>query len=172
MYNKKPSVHEANRLELLVDYLDISDALITASSELSALHAAKLVKLNRHSDNASAWNAATDDSAPWIQFDMEQEVTVWGVVVEPTLRATANASAGQGVTLLSVAKSDDGVKWSDISGVLNTDYSVNHTSTSWFEEAVTARYWRIQLLAWETEPSLRADLIGQPRGNNSWLCYN
>ena len=156
---------------MLVDYLDISNALITASSERSALHAAKLVRLNRYSDNTSAWTAATDDPAPWVQFDMEQEVTVWGVIVKPRQRLTGRPSGAQGVALLSVVNSADGVEWRDISGVMSTDYSVNHTSTSWFEEAVTARYWRIQLLAWNIEPSMRADVIGQPKGNNSWLCY-
>ena len=169
-------VQLANRLEMLVDYLDISNALITASSRRSAIYAADQVRMNRYAEYANAWTAAAADPAPWVQFDMEQEVTVWGVVVQPTKHFTWGAffwdvvvHTSEGVTLFNVVHSNDRVNWFDKSGILTADYSVSHISTSWFEEVVTARYWRIRLLAWKTTPSMRADLIGRLKGNKRWF---
>ena len=71
-------------LEHLVAYLQISDRLITASSEgWEANHEAHRVRMDRYFDFACAWSATRDDRNPWVQFDMEQDVTVWGVVVKP-----------------------------------------------------------------------------------------
>ena len=146
-----------------MEYLKIRDALITASSERNANHAAKRVKTYDYFDHACAWAAAADDRAPWVQFDMEQTVTVWGVLVRPRCD---EPYTDQRVTTLQVAMSERGMKWNDVSGVISTNYSVEQESISWFDEAFTARYWKIQLLSWVIQPSMKADLIGQPKGNH------
>ena len=145
----------------MLDYLDISDTLITASSERNVNHAAKRVRLNSYNNFACAWSPASEDPAPWVQFDMEQEVTVSGVVVKPRCDEPYTR---QRVTSFKVAKSDDGVLWQDASGVIPTDYRVNQNSVSWLDVDTTARYWRIKPLTWHIQLSMKADLIGQPKG--------
>ena len=149
------------RLKLLVEYLEISDALITASSELSFNHAANRVRLNCYLDYACAWSPAADDPKPWVQFDMEQDVTVWGVVVKPRCD---HPYTNQRVTLLKVFRSDDEVLWQDASGVISANYSFYHDSTIWLDEATSARYWKIEALAWKVQLSMKADLIGLSKG--------
>ena len=46
---------------------------------------------------------------------------------------------------------------------ITTNYSVKEESISWFDEAASAQYWRIKLLSWEIQPSMKADLIGRPK---------
>ena len=96
-----------------------------------------------------------------MQFDMEQEVTVWGVAVKPRCDEPHNH---EGVISLRVVRSHDEIKWHDASDVIHANYVLNHTSNSWFEEAASARYWRIQVLTWQSRPSMKADLIGLPKG--------
>ena len=153
-----------------MDYLNISDASITASSERNANHAAKRVRINRYLDYACAWAAAPDDYRPWIQFDMEQKVTVWGVVVNPRCD---EPYTNQRVTVLTVAVSEDIVRWTDVSDVQTLVYlnSFRYNSTSWFDDAVTARYWRIYILDWENQASMKADLIGLPIGKPWYLLW-
>ena len=143
--------------------LDISDASITASSEWGTYHEAERVRLNRYFGPACAWAAGRFDVTPWVQFDMEQDVTVWGVVMKP------RCDTNQRVTSFQVSSSVRGTRWCDVSGRITPDYSVNETSTSWLDEPVTARYWRIKVLAFLNHPSMKADLIGQPKGKRKRL---
>ena len=103
-------------LHYLVKYLDVSDASITASSELNADHTAKRVKTYRYFDHACAWTADRDDPAPWVQFDMKQEVTVRGILV---MARCDDPYKTERVTTLQVAMSEDGVKWNDVSDIHN-----------------------------------------------------
>ena len=145
-----------------MDYLDISDSSITASSASNVNHSAKRVRFGSSFDCASAWAAAVDDRVPWVQFDMEQKVTVWGVAV----KAQCNEpSTNQGVTSLKVATSKDRRKWSPVSWLITANYSVGNLSVSWFNKAATAQNWRIEVLSWQHQPTMKADLIGQPKGN-------
>ena len=154
-------------MKTLVKYLDISDTSITASSERNVQHAAKRVRVDRYLDYACAWAAAPNDRKVWIQFDMEQDVTVWGVLWKPRCD---EPYTDQRVTSLKVVMSNDRVRWHDVSEVITPNYSVDNISTSWFDEAATAQYWRIQVLAWHIQPSLKADLLGHPTGKH-WLRY-
>ena len=146
---------DLSHLENLAVSLDISDSSITASSEWGTYHEAERVRLNRYFGLACAWAAGGNDRAPWVQFDMEQDVTVWGVVMKP------RCDADQRVTFFQVSSSEDGTRWCDVSERITPDYSVDRTSTSWFDEPVTARYWRIKVLAFLNHPSMKADLIGE-----------
>ena len=143
-----------------MNYLDISDASITASSERNANHSAKQVRMNLYIDDM--WSAHPRDRAPWVQFDMEQEVTVWGVTVKP--RYDGDGPTNQGVTKLQVAMSKERLKWRDVSEVITISHSAEQISIVRFDESATAQYWIIKVLAWKNEASMKADLIGQPAG--------
>ena len=146
----------------LVDYLDLDDASITASSERNVNHAAKRVRINRYLDNACAWAAAGTDNTPWVQFDMEQEVTAWGLLVK---LPCGEPQTSYRVTALKVTMSQDGVRWNDVSGTLTMSYTSHQESTSWFDEPATSRNWKLQVIHWNGEPTMKADLFGQPKGN-------
>ena len=147
-----------------MDYVDISDALITASSESDVHHTAKEVRWKRNSSDCfPAWVAASDDRAPWVQFDMEQDVTVWGVAVKPRCD---DLYTNQRVTSFKVAASKDRRKWSYVSRVTSANFSVDNLFISWFDEAATAQNWRIEVLSWQHQPAMKADLIGQPKGSH------
>ena len=154
-------VQHKDGVRALAKYLDISDASITASSEHNTNHTAKRVRVDCYLDYACAWAAARDESTPWVQFDMEQEVTVWGVLVKARCD---KPYTDQRVTSLKVVMSNDRVRWHDASEVINPNYSVEGLSTSWFDEAATAQYWRIQILKWHIQPFMKADLLGHPKG--------
>ena len=156
-----------DNVENLAVYLNIDDSSITASSSWGAKHEAYRVRLDRYFDLACAWCGKNDEPRPWVRFDMGQEVTGWGVVVKPRCDSP---HTNQQVTSLQVFKSDDDVKWCGVSDVITTDYSIDKTSTSWFDEAATARYWRINVLTWLTHPSMKADLIGLPKGKACSSC--
>ena len=153
-------------LAYLVSDMNIRDASITASSERNTTHAAKRVRINRYDDDESAWAPAAIDHAPWVQFDMEQDVTVWGIVMKPRCD---DPHTDQRVTLVKVARSDYGVQWQDTSNIISADYSVYEISTSWLDEATTARYWRIEVVTWHAELFMKADLIGRPKGKLLFL---
>ena len=71
-------------LENLVEYLQISDDSITASSVYdSAIHAAYRVRTDNYFDQPCCWSAGKGDAKPWVQFDLGVEVTVWGVLIKP-----------------------------------------------------------------------------------------
>ena len=161
-------VSASQNVKKLLAYLNIEDDLITSSSVLGVNHEAHRVILNHYFDRACAWAAGNADPAPWVRFDMGQEVTVWGVVAKPRCDYPS-----QQVSSLQVFKSDDGVNWCTASGVITTDYSVDDTSTTWFNEAWTARYWRIDPVTWLNHPSMKADLIGLPKGKacSSCCCF-
>ena len=151
-------------MEFLVEYLDISDALITASSQHSINHAAKRVRLNRYRNYACAWSAAHDDRTPWVQFDMEQDVTVWAVFVEARCDEPYTY---QKVTSFQLASSDDAVRWRHVSDVISPYYvnrSDEQMSMTWLQKSATARYWKIQALKWQRDASMKADLVGYPVG--------
>ena len=144
-----------------MDYLDISDASITASSERDVNHAAKRVRINRYLDYACAWSAAPDDHKPWIQFDMEQEVTVWGVLVKPPCIESYSFPK---FTSLKVTMSEDGVKWTDVSDTLIIFDPNDQQLITWFDEPLTAQNWKLQIFQWYSVPTMKADLIGKPKG--------
>ena len=162
IYSVLISAPNKDHLQYLVEYLDVSDASVTASSERNADCTAKRVKTYRYVDYPCAWAAARDDPAPWVQFDMQQEVAVWGILV--MTGCYDSSVTDERVTTLQVAMSQKGVKWNDASGVITTNYSVGQMSVSWFAEVLTAQYWRIYLLSWVSRPSMKADLLGQPTG--------
>ena len=154
------SVQSVHDVELLAKYLDISDASFTASSESDVHHTAKTVSFARYHDHV--WTAASGDHTPWVQFDMEQEVTAWGVLVECR---SHEPHTNQSVTSLKVAASVDRVKWEDVSKSLRTNRTDHQPSyISWFDEAATAQYWKIHVLEWYIQPSMKADLLGHPKG--------
>ena len=149
----------------LVSDLNIRDASITVSSERNTNHAAKRVRMSSYDNFPCAWIAASDDQMPWVQFDMEQDVTVWGVVLKIQCDYPYTSPR---VISLKVVRSDDGVQWKDASDVISANYSVYNSSTSWLDEATTARYWKIEVLTWHIKLPIKADFIGQPKGKK--LC--
>ena len=116
--------------------------------------------MDRYSD--WTWTPAPDDHAPWVQFDMEQEVTAWGVVVK--FRRDEQYT-NQIATSLKVATSVDRLKWNDVSRVLPTNHTTYPSSVTWLEKAAAAQYWRIHVRGWYKQPSIKAELVGQPKGN-------
>ena len=122
------------------------------------------MRITTNLEHLSAWIADTHDYAPWVKFDMEQEVTVWGVIVT-MVPASPERDIFLKVTSIKVSMSGDGVKWNDVSGVISTVYKgTPNISLSWFDEAATARNWKIDVVAWEYLPSMQADLLGEPKG--------
>ena len=147
-------------LILLVETMSTRDGLISASSEFS-IYVARQVRTNGHLNSTYGWTPDVDDREPWVQFNMEQVVTVWGVVV---MLSGNDPNTEEKITSLKVAASGDGVKWNDVSDVMFTNYNKvdrGMFSTSWFKKASQAQYWRINVLAWQNRISMQADLIGQ-----------
>ena len=151
-----------DRLKRLADYLDINDAFITASSDLVSFPA-KQVRMENSLGSLCAWVAKPNDPTPWVQFDMEQDVTVWGVDVRP---GCDSMYVQQRITSLKVSMSGDQVKWNDVTDAITIVYENNQHPNSllWFDEVATARNWRIYILDWEYLPSMKADFLGQPIG--------
>ena len=144
-------------VSLAVTLIKLDDTLITASSEKDVNFAAKKVILSNHFDPWCGWRPADDDHLRWVQFDMKQDVTVWGVVV----KAPCNVDfPGEKVTSFEVVMSGDEVKWSDVSGILSPNYE-GETAYCWFDGIGTARWWRIYVLGWLNHPTVKADLIGE-----------
>ena len=145
--------------------LDLTDDSITACSELNTDLTAERVKLNNYCEQgAGAWCASLDDHRPWVQFDFERNVTVWGVYVRPRCD---EPYTNERVTSLKVTKSDDGLEWCEASGVMSVTYpniadGRGERAMLWFREKfATARYWSITVLDWEGHPCMKADLYGK-----------
>ena len=153
-----PSLSVPNVRDLVYLVKDISAESIRASSQFSINSAAKQVRMNHYLDSTYGWTPHFDDLAPWVQFDMEEVVTVWGVVVRlPGI----NPYIYERIRSLKVAMSEYAVKWRDASDVIITSYNTDDMlSISWFRKAATAQYWRINALTWQDQISMKADLIG------------
>ena len=149
---------DLSHLKNLAVYLNIKEDSITASSDWGGYHEAQRVRLDSYFNPSCSWVADVGESTPWVQFDMEQDVTVWGVVMKPRCDPPSDKER---VTSFQLSSSQDGTRWCDVSGRITPDYSVNKVSRSWLDEPVTARYWMIQALAWAIRPAMKADLIGE-----------
>ena len=156
-------VHRAEDVKRLTKYLDISDASITASSERGVNHAAKLVRIDRYYEHYCGWTAAAGDHAPWVQLDMQQEVTAWGVFVKFRCDEEYINDVGL-LAILKVATTVDRLRWDFVSRQQISNDPIYKPLYSWFEEAVTAQYWRLHLLGWGDQPTIKADLVGQLNG--------
>ena len=143
-----------------MDFLAISDALISASSEHSSVAGAKRVRMDNYFDFSCAWAAGQTDVRPWVQFNMGEVVTVWGVIMKPRCDPPYDV---QRVLSYQLEKSDNGNSWSEASDVITADYSFDETSISWLSHPAKAQYWRIAVISSQVHPSMKADLIGKGR---------
>ena len=154
-------------LEQLVAFLAITDASITASTVYSPSHGPERVRLDKYSEYPCAWVALINEPRPWVQFDMGELVTVWGVIMKPRCDPPWDV---QRILSFQLGKSDDGTSWSYVSDVVTADYSVNKTSVSWITHPTRAQYWRIEVVSWQEAPSMKADLIGKGKAFFSKGC--
>ena len=143
--------------------LKLRDDLITASSEYNVYHAANRVRIHSLSEcDGPSWCAAIDDPEPWVQFDFEQDVTVWGILVKTPCDGR---NVDHQVGVLRATKSDDGVEWCNASKWLFVQYgpvdgNSNIGRCTFSETFNTARFWRIYVEISDNIPSMKVELIG------------
>ena len=151
-------VEEKIHLHYLVAYLNISDDAISATSMWVDRedHGAKRVRLGRYTSTCCCWAPWFEiDPTPWVQFDMEMEVTVWGLVLKQ------RCDGWDKVLSCNVTFSHDGNLWMTAAENLVAFYPDGTTSVVWFQYPIRGRYWRIHPLTFVLYPSMKADLIGR-----------
>ena len=84
---------------------EISDAQLSASSELSANTTSYYSRLNQPN---TAWVAGTDDENQWLEVNMYRQTVITGVNMQ------GNPSADQWVTRYKVDVSLDHLQWSSV----------------------------------------------------------
>ena len=107
-------------------------------------------------DSPQAWSAKTNQPGEWIQFDLGQERTVAGTVIQPRF------DVPKYTTEYTVSTSLDGKSWTAVPGKYNgyallpSDKQTNKFSN---EALVRARYVRMIVIQWIDHVSLRADVL-------------
>ena len=148
----------AEGLERLVTYLSVTDDLITASSHTT--HSRPPYARFDYKNVPCAWQPHSTDPDPWLQFDLGQVLTVYGVVI----RHQCKEYTFFRVTSFYVSKSDDQAAWVTVSDVVIPDYTVNGTAITWFPQPLEGRFWRFHPVTNVGGYALKADLYGKPAG--------
>ena len=102
------------------------------------------------------WRNQNSDTSPWVKFDFLQTLTAIGVKIG---KRCDSLRLNQYVTSFNVSTSDDDVTWSYIGTDVQAVYE-GIVFTWWFDMEVSARYWRIEPVTWDSSPSMQADFIG------------
>ena len=143
-------------LVYLVKHYAPLDSQITASSEFGVSHLKEKVRLE-YNGEFCAWKKAVNDVAPWMKFDLLQSRVATGVKIGKRCDGVAQ----YGVQYVTTSTSDDDVTWSVIFADVDVDDLYDgDIATWWFDNEISARYWRIEPITWMNHCSMQADIIG------------
>ena len=132
-----------------------SDSQINASSYYDHTFSPKFVRLDK-TGGYCAWMKKISDSAAWISIDLLQPYKGLGLVVR---QRCGNYLNTQYMATAHVSVSDDGITYAYVVQDIELTYT-DTSSTYWFPQAVTARYWKIHPVTWVFQSSFKADIIG------------
>ena len=146
-------------LVYLVKHYAPLDSQITASSEFGVSHLKEKVRLE-YNGEFCAWKKTVNDVAPWMKFDLLQSRVATGVKIGKRCDGVAQYGV-QYVTTFHLSTSDDDVTWSVIFADVDVDDLYDgDIATWWFDNEISARYWRIEPITWMNHCSMQADIIG------------
>ena len=147
---------KTNLVYLVKQYAPL-DSQITVSSVFSWAHEEEKVRLEYNGEYC-AWLKAANDVAPWVKFDLLHSRVATGVKIG---KRCDDAHGEQYVTSFHLATSADDVTWSVIFADVDVeDLYDGDIATWWFDNEITARYWRIEPITWMNHASMQADIIG------------
>ena len=139
-------------IDLVKHYAPL-DSQITVSSVFDPVFANEKVRFE-YNGAYCAWVKANSDTSPWIKFDFLQSREAVGVKIGK--RCDLNV---QYVVTYHVSTSDNDVTWSYIGTDVQAVYE-GMIATWWFDQEVSARYWRIEPVTFNLYPSMQAEIIG------------
>ena len=131
------------------------DSQITMSSIYPINFEKENVRFEYNGQNCG-WLKHTTDTSPWVKFDFVQSLTVIGVKLG---KRCDTPYIYQYVTSFHVSTSDNDVTWSYVGIDVQAVYE-GMVFTWWFDMEVSARYWRIEPVTWNSHSSMQADFIG------------
>ena len=136
------------------------DSLYSASSDNGWYHEAFRARFGAHTSLACAWRAANGDSARWLQISLPVH-PVYLVRGAMIIERCDWPFEGQRPNVIHVTTSSDDVNWQDVllSHDITNSYTNGETSV-WFDSASTNRYWKIHIVQFHDEPSMKCDLLG------------
>ena len=144
-------------LVYLVKHYAPLDSQITVSSAWNSDHEEDKVRLEYNGEYC-AWLKASNDVAPWVKFDLLQSRVATGVKMG---KRCDDAYGEQYVTSFHFSTSADDVIWSVIFADVNVEALYDgDIATWWFDNEISARYWKIEPITWMSHPSMQADIIG------------
>ena len=104
-------------------------------------------------DSPQGWSAKTNTPGEWIQFDLGQERTVAGTVIQPRF------GVPQYITEYTVSTSLDGKSWTAVPGKYGGDAQLTKENKFSNGALVRARYVRMIVTQWIDHVCLRADVL-------------
>ena len=144
-------------LVYLVKHYAPLDSQITVSSVYSLDLVEEKVRLE-YDGEYCAWLKDVNDVAPWVKFDLLQSRVATGVKIG---KRCDDKNDEQYVTSFHLSTSSDDVTWSVIFADVDVeDLYDGDIATWWFDNEISARYWRIEPVTWVSHPALQADIIG------------
>jgi len=130
----------------------LGDEAYSASSEFNKNHAAKLARINSEPKFAN-WSSKKSDEHQWIQIDLGEVKTVWGVCTQ------GRFNQDQWVKSYTLFVSSDGKSWETIGVDIAANTDRDSLSENNFTNPVLARYVRFQPTAWHQWVSMRVDVL-------------
>ena len=136
------------------------DSLFSASSYNGLFHEPFRARYNAHFGFSCSWRSAFDDQlAPWLQISLPENPAylVRGVVI----KERCDWPFWGRPDVINITTSSDDVTWQDV--LLEHDIAdsyANSETSVWFDSASTNRYWKIHIVEYNGEPSMKCDLIG------------
>ena len=149
------AMFKLNSIYLVRQYV-IDDTQITVSSFYDKNYPKGNVRISDIPDFC-AWVALTNDSTPWVKFDMLESYTGVGVVIRQRCDGTEGK---QYVTDFDISSSNDDVTWVYIGRNIRPVYK-DTFATWWFPHDVEARFWKIEILEFYRHRAMQADIIGR-----------
>ncbi|XP_072018997.1 alpha-tectorin-like [Amphiura filiformis] len=145
----------------------VKDKHIKASTEYGTGYEAKLARLNNMESafNSGGWAAAPDDHKPWHQLDLRHQHVLTGLMTQ----GHPSDELASWVTRYHVYTSVDGNNWvqmKDEDGKKqfhgNNDTDTPVTNLFQNEEAVNARYVRVNPTSSHNQAAMRMEVLGCP----------
>ena len=139
----------------LVERYVLLDSQITVSSIHSVAFPKENVRIADHTF-ACAWSADRDDNTPWVKFDLLRSYMGAGVLIRQRCDQTETE---QYVTTFDMSCSNNDATWIYLGRNIHPVYYDKY-HTWWFDQEVAARFWKIEIKAFNNWPSMQADIIG------------
>eukprot|EP00057_Strongylocentrotus_purpuratus_P014993 XP_011669467.1 PREDICTED: lactadherin-like [Strongylocentrotus purpuratus] len=144
----------------------IPDSSLTASSEYSADHSVKRVRLNlvRDGNLKGGWIARTRDANQWIQVDLADIYRITSVATQ------GRQEASQWVTSYKLACSTDGTTFYTVQGIsaypgavwiFTGNFDKNTIVTNTLSVPQVCRYVRLMPVTWHRYIALRMEIYGE-----------